>query len=449
MTTTSAPRAASRSDGEAGTQGFSSGLGFLLSVIGFAVGVGSMWRFPYVTGTNGGALFILTYVLVILLIGIPLLTAEISIGYRTQKTSIRAYRELSPDRPWFLAGYLHIAVALLVFAYTVPIYSWILTYVWRTGTGFFTGMLPADVKTSFIALTTDHKTLFLFGLLNWALIVLVVRNGLQGGIERLNKILLPLLAIIMVVCIVIGLQLPGSMAGLKFLFTPDFEQFSLKSVTAAVGQAFFAIGIGMLASMVFGSCIKRKNANLLKDSSIISGAIVCAGVASGLMIFPLVFAFNLEPSAGAGLTLITLPNAFNHIAGGQLVGVLFYVGFYFAAFTSAVGLCEALVAVVIDSLQVTRRKALAIVMGLTVVIGSCSILIPGFLDVVDLVTSNYLLVISGFAIAVFTGWVWGTDKMLDAASVTHPLLRLWLTVSVKYICPIAIAFIFLGNFVDF
>jgi len=427
-------------------QGFSSLMGFLLSVIGFAVGVGSMWRFPYVTGSNGGALFILTYVLVIVLIGIPLLTAEISIGYRAQKTAVHAYQDLAPGKPWYLCGWLHVLVALVVFSYTLPIYAWILTYIWRTGTAFFAGMAPDTVRDAFIGLTTNYKTMFFFAAINLGLIALVVKNGLENGIERLNMILLPLLALIVVICIVIGLQYEGSNAGLAYLFKPDFGQFSLKSVTAAVGQAFFAIGIGMLASMVFGSYLKRKNANVLRDSSVISLAIVCAGIAAGLMIFPIVFAFGLEPSAGVGLTMITLPNVFNHMAGGQLVGVLFYVGFYFAAFTSAIGLCEAIVGVFMDVFRLSRKKALFIVMLFAVVIGACAIAVPGFLDVIDLVTSNYLLVISGFAITVFSGWVWGVDNMLDAASVKHMFLRAWLSVSVKYVCPLAILIVFLANF---
>jgi len=427
-------------------QGFSSLMGFLLSIIGFAVGVGSMWRFPYVTGTNGGALFILTYIAVIVLIGIPLLTAEISMGYRAQKTAIHAYQDLAPGKPWYWCGWLHVLVALLVLTYTLPIYAWILTYVWRTGTAFFAGMMPDVVRDAFIGLTTDYKTVFFFAAVNLGLIALVVKNGLETGVERLNKILLPLLALIIVICIAIGLQYEGSGAGLAYLFKPDFSQFSLKSVTAAVGQAFFAIGIGMLASMVFGSYLKRQNASILRDSSIISLAIVCAGVAAGLMIFPVVFAFGLEPAAGVGLTMITLPNVFNHMAGGQIVGVLFYVGFYFAAFTSAIGVCEAIVGVLMDVFHLSRKKALSIVLLFAVIIGSCSIAVPGFLDVIDVVTSNYLLVISGFAITVFAGWVWGVDNMLDAASVKNPLLRAWLRVSVKYLCPVAILIVFLANF---
>jgi len=167
---------------------FSSLWGFLLSIIGFAVGVGSMWRFPYVTGTNGGALFIFTYTAVIVLIGIPLLTAEIAIGYRTRKTPVYAYNQLRPGSAWHWAGVLHFIVGLLVLGYTIPIFAWILTYIWRTGSGFFAGMLPEAVQQSFIALTTDYKTVFFFGAINLALIALVVKNGLDSGIERLNRL---------------------------------------------------------------------------------------------------------------------------------------------------------------------------------------------------------------------------------------------------------------------
>jgi len=427
-------------------QGFSSLMGFLLSIIGFAVGVGSMWRFPYVTGTNGGALFILTYVAVIVLIGIPLLTAEISIGYRAQKTAVLAYKDLSPGKPWYLFGWLHLLVGLLVIAYTLPIFAWILAYVWRTGTAFFAGMMPEEVQGAFIEMTTDYKVVFLFAALNLGLIALTVKNNLEKGVELLNVILLPLLALIMVVCIVIGLQYEGASAGLAYLFQPDFSQFSLKSVTAAVGQAFYAIGIGMLASMVFGSYIKRKNANILRESSWICLAIVVAGVASGLMIFPIVFAFGLEPAAGVGLTMITLPNVFNNMVGGQWVGVLFYVGFYFAAFTSAIGLSEAIISVFMDMFRLSRKQALALLMAICAVVGSCSIAVPGFLDVIDLVTGNYLLVASGFAITVYVGWVWGVDNMLAAASIKSPLLRAWLSASVKVLCPVAILIVFLANF---
>lgn len=428
-------------------EGFSSMFGFLMTIIGFAVGVGSLWRFPYVCGTNGGALFILTYILVIIVIGIPLLTAEISMGYVTQKTAIGAYQTLKPHTKWHYAAYLHVFVGIMVNAYTVPIYIWILVYIWRTATGFFEGMDAEGIATSFDELNVDYATMFLFGVINWAIMIVIISRGIQSGVEKANKFLLPALAVIMIVCIVIGLQVEGSAAGIEYMFNPNTENFSFNSLTAAVGQAFFAIGIGMLASMVFGSYIKEKNARIVKQSSIICSSILFAGLASGLMIFPMVFAFGLEPSAGAGLTMVTLPNVFNYIAGGRIIGTLFYIGFYFAALSSSIGLAEAVIAVVMDTFGFERKKAVAVVMTISVVIGSISILVPGFLDTTDVIVSNYLLVIGGLLIAIFVGWIWGTENFLNAIHVKNKALRAWLGISVKYLCPVAIMVIFLGNFI--
>ncbi len=427
-------------------EGFGSILGFLLVAIGFAVGVGSLWRFPYVCGSNGGAIFILVYILVILLIGIPLLTVEITMGFQTQKTAILAYKELAPGKKWYFASYLHILAAVMVFAYTSPIYAWVLTYIYRTATGFFTGMDAAAITASFDALNADHTTMMIAAVVNWVLICLVVYRGLQNGVEKISKIILPLLALIMLVCIFIGIRLPGAMDGLKFLFWPDVTHFTFHSFTTALGQAFFAIGIGMLASMVFGSYIKKKDEVIVKDASIISGAIIFAGIAAGLMIFPMVFAFGLEPSAGTGLTLLTLPNAFLAVSGGRVIGTLFYVGFYIAAFSSAIGICESIVAVFMDVFRVSRGRALALTMVFGVIIGTISICDLNLFDKFDIITSNYIIVIGAFLISIFTGWIWGAENVLDAANIRHKALRLWISVCLKYLCPVAIIIIFIGNF---
>ena len=231
------------------------------------------------------------------------------------------------------------------------------------------------------------------------------------------------------------------------MFKPSLKSFSLDSVSAAVGQAFFALGLAMLGSMIFGSYIKDEKANILKQASIVSVSIVAAGLAAGMMIFPMVFAFDLEPGAGTGLTMITLPNVFNYISGGRIIGTLFYVGFYFAALSSAIGIAEAISAVFMDIFSIGRKKAVAAVMILAVIIGSCSILIPGFLDTVDIITSNYLLVISGLAIDIFTAGIWGADNLMNAIHVHNPAVRAWLSLSLKYLCPVALILILISNFI--
>lgn len=428
-------------------KGFGSIFGFLMTMIGFAVGVGSLWRFPYICGTNGGALFIITYILVILIVGIPLLTAEISIGYKAQKTAVGAYKALEkPGSKWHGAGYLHLAAGWMVNAYTTPIYAWVIVYIWRTASGYFTGMDATQIATSFDELNQDHLTMFIGAIVAWGLLALVVSQGLQGGVEKISKVMIPALGVIMVVCIIIGLRIPGSSKGLVFLFKPDASSFGFSSFSAALGQAFFAIGIGMLASMVFGSCIKNKGEHLVKDCSIISVSIIIAGIFAGLMIFPICFAFDLEPASGVSLSLITLPNAFNAVSGGRIIGTIFYSGFFFAAFSSSITMAEAVVNTLMELLNWSRKKALALTVAGDVVVGSIAILSLDLFDKMDIFTCNYMVVIGAFLIAIFTGWVWGIDNFLEAANVENTIARTWLKICVKYICPIAVIVIFLGNF---
>jgi len=431
---------------KSGKEQFSSLLGFLLVAIGFAVGVGSLWRFPYVCGVNGGAVFIFAYLLIILIIAIPLLTAEISMGFSTKKTPVDAYKELAPGKKWYLGSYLHLLAALFIFSYTVPIYTYILNYIYRTATGFFINMDSAQIAQYFADFTVDYPKIFLFAGINWALIAIVVKGGLQGGVEKIAKFLLPLLAIIMAIIIIAGLRLPGAGEGVAFLLKPDFSKFSFGSLLAALAQAFFAIGIGMLASMVFGSYIANPKDNICKSAGIICVAIIFAGIAAGFMIFPMVFAYGLEPAAGPGLTFITLPNVFNQILGGRIIGTLFYLGFYIAAFTSAIGILEAIVGTLRDRLNISRNKALALSMGLAVLIGIPSILSTKFFGVIDLVTNNYIIVVGAFIISIFVGWVWGIDNFIAATNLQSPFAKRWLKVCVKYVSPVVIAIIFIAQY---
>lgn len=424
---------------------FSSIIGFLMVAIGFAVGIGSLWRFPYLCGANGGAVFILVYILVILIIGIPLLTAEITMGFHTQKTAINAYKEIKPDKKWHLAGYLHLIAAISIAAYTIPIYAWILNYIPKTASGFFIGMSATEVANYFATFSADYKLIFFYAIITYVLEFIVLRGGLQNGVEKLSKVLLPTLAVIMVIVIICGLRLDNASAGIMFILKPDFSKFTMESLLAALGQAFFAIGIGMLASMVFGSYIADKKENILKDASVISTSIIVVGIAAGFMIFPMVFSFGLEPTAGSGLTFITLPNVFNKITGGRIIGTLFYLGFYIAAFTSSTSIIEAVVGVVMDQLNLSRMKALSLVMAIIVLIGIPSILSNNFFTIIDMVTNNYIIVAGAFIISIFTGWIWGIDNCLDAANVKNKIMRMWITISVKYVSPIAIIIIFVTS----
>lgn len=424
---------------------FTSIFGFLMVIIGFAVGVGSLWRFPYVMGSQGGAYFLLAYTLLILIIGIPLLTAEMALGYHTKSIGITSYKAIKPNTKWHYFGWLHIAAAVTIISYTVPVYTWILNFLYNTALGKLND-LDQEAVTSFFASQVDTPALSIFAIINWALLFLVLNAGLQNGIEKWSKILMPMLALIMIAIAIVGLTLPGSLEGVKFIFNLNLEQFSFASIKEALGQAFFAIGIGMLGSMVFGAYIKGNSKPLLSLSTTICLAIIIAGVLAGLMIFPLVFAYGFDPTGGPNLTFITLPLIFQSMPYGQLVGSIFYIGFYIAAFTSALGVFEAAISTLSAYLRISRNQAMLITFTIVIITGFSSIYNEALFGFLDTLTAGYLIVFGALFITIFTGYIWGMDNMLKAANITHPLAKIWMTLSIKYISPIVILFLFLAPY---
>ena len=428
-------------------EGFSSILGFIMVAIGLALGIGTLWRFPYVVGENGGAIFIFLYILIILVIGIPLMTCEVTIGYATGNAAIDAYKTLKPGTKWYLAGYLHTLAALIIVGYTSLIYAWIIKYIAGAISGDFIGLTSEGIQSYFDTFNANKPMVFLFFLINFLLNDAVIILGVQKGIERVSKILIPILFIIMVIIIVFGLKLPGAKDGLIFLFKPDPSKFSMNSVITCLGQAFFALGLAMLGSMVFGSYIKEKDENIFKDSSVICLALVFAGTSSGLMILPFVFATGLTPGEGVGLTFLTLPLAFNVVPFGRILSVLFYFGFYIAAFTSSVGVLEAIVGQFMERFKLERIKALMLASAIIIAIAALSIFYDPAFAFIDNVESNYILVIGCLLIALFSARAWKMENLLEAANIKSPFVRTWMNVSIKYISPIVIVIIFFSQFI--
>lgn len=428
-------------------EGFSSILGFIMVAIGLALGIGTLWRFPYVVGENGGAIFIFLYILIILVIGIPLMTCEVTIGYSTGNAAIDAYKNLKPNTKWYLAGYLHTLAALIIVGYTSVIYAWIIKYIAGAFMGDFVGLDSQGIQNYFDAFNANKSVVFIFFLVNFLLNNAVIILGVQKGIERVSKVLIPVLFVIMIVIIIFGLRLPGAKEGITFLFKPDISKFSINSVITCLGQAFFALGLAMLGSMVFGSYIKEKDENIFKDSSVICLALVFAGILSGLMILPIVFATGLTPGEGVGLTFLTLPLAFNVVPFGRVLSVLFYFGFYIAAFTSSVGVLEAIVGQFMERFKLERIKALILASAIIIAIAAVSIFYDPAFDFLDNVESNYILVIGCLLIALFSARAWKMENVLEAANIKSPFVRTWMNVSIKYISPIVIVIIFFSQFI--
>lgn len=427
-------------------EGFSSIWGFILVAIGLALGIGSLWRFPYVVGANGGAIFILMYIAIILIIGIPLMTCEVAIGFHTQRTAIDAYKTIAPKSKFYLAGYLHLVAAALILGYTAPIYSWIFKYLVVSFQGSYMGLTPDGVVEFFNDFNADKTQVFLFFIINLLLNIFVLIFGVQKGIERISKILLPILFLIMAVVIISVLRVDGAIDGVKFLFLPDISKFTLDSLLTCLGQAFFALGLGMLGSMVFGSYIKDKDENIFKSSSLICISLIFAGILAGLMILPMVFGTNLEVTEGVSLSFLTLPNAFNLVPGGYFLSILFYLGFYIAAFTSSVGVYEAIVGLLTEKYSLNRITAILISAVPIVIVAYLSINNDALFGMFDVVESNYILVFSCLAIAIFSGYVWGIENVIEASNIKNEFVKSWMRISIKYITPVAILIIFLSHF---
>lgn len=428
-------------------EGFSSILGFIMVAIGLALGIGTLWRFPYVVGENGGAIFIFLYILIILVIGIPLMTCEVTIGYATGNAAIDAYKTLKPNTKWYLAGYLHTIAALIIVGYTSVIYAWIIKYIAGAVAGDFVGLTSEGIQSYFDTFNANKPMVFLFFLINFLLNDAVIILGVQKGIERVSKVLIPILFVIMIVIIIFGLRLPGAKDGITFLFKPDFSKFSMSSVITCLGQAFFALGLAMLGSMVFGSYIKEKDENIFKDSSVICLALVFAGILSGFMILPIVFATGLTPGEGVGLTFLTLPLAFNVVPFGRILSVLFYFGFYIAAFTSSVGVLEAIVGQFMERFKLERIKALILASIIILGIAALSVFYEPAFAFIDNVESNYILVIGCLLIALFSARAWKMENLLEAANIKSPFVKTWMNLSIKYISPIVIVIIFFSQFI--
>jgi NSS family neurotransmitter:Na+ symporter len=428
-------------------ESFSSRLGFILTTIGFSVGVGTLWRFPYVCGTYGGGLYLLTYIIFMVVIGIPLFTAEVSLGMASQKTPIQAYQTLSGKKGWGIVGAFNMICVILVAGYTVPVYGWILNYIFQTAKGTFIGMDSAQIAGYFESYSSNYPLVLAFIALNIALTLLVVRNNLQSGIEKIGKILLPSLFVIMIAIVIMGLQLDGASEGFKFLFSLDTSNFSGESILSALGQTFFSLGIAMAVALTFGSYQKKDDLNALNNSTIVAFSVILVAVLAGLMIFPLTSAFGLDVQAGPGLTFIVMPNVFNAITFGRFWGTLFYIAFFIAAFSSGIAAWQVVIGFMMEQFNLTRGKAMIATVLLECAIGVPATLSDNLFNLFDMLTNNVFLTVGAFCMAIFVGWVWGIDNFAETIGITERkgLVKV-LGFIIKFLAPIIIVIFSLSLF---
>lgn len=405
---------------------WSSRSGFILAAIGFSVGLGNIWRFPFVTGENGGSAFLVIYLICAFLISLPLLATELAIGRQGHASPTGSYRSIAVkvDRSpkWAAVGSLAILCVFVIFSYYTVLSGWTLDYFLRAVTGQFAGIDVDQSKDLFVDLMNDPLRLLFWHTVVNVLIVAVVRRGVKNGIEQAAKILMPSLFGALIIMIIYGALTADMSAALTFLLEPDFSKVTVKMVMIAIGQAFFSIGIGMAAMITFGSYLPD-SISIPKSAIIIILADTGVALAAGLVIFPIVFAFGMPPTEGAGLIFTTLPLAFGQMVGGQFFGALFFLLLISAALSSCIGCAEACVSWADERWRIPRGKGVIYVISVAWLLGVLTIIslgrwsdyypldfIPAFagktvFDSLDFLAANILLLLGGTLTAIFFGWL--------------------------------------------
>lgn len=429
--------------------GFGSRLGFVLAAAGSAVGLGNIWRFPYLTGENGGAAFILLYLLSIFLFCAPVLFCELAIGRATQQSPVGAFSKLAPGTLWYLTGALGVVAGFAILSFYAVVAGWTLGYFGKALLGAFADPMDAETSGQIFStmigsgpLTTGLALAFL------VMTALVVRGGVSAGIERASKILMPILAILLVAMAVRSVTLPGAGAGVEYLLKPDFSKITIQTVMSALGQALFSLSLGMGAMITYGSYLGREER---LPGAGIAVAFSDTGVAllAGFMIFPALFAMGLDPSGGPGLVFVVLPTIFGKLPAGFLVAIMFYGLLVIAALTSTVSLLEVVVAYFVDRRGWKRERATWIVTFVCFLLAVPSALSTDFLDWQSILFGNYALAIGALLICVFVGWRWGIPAALEEiARGGQRLPAGWLFgVLVRYVCPAGVAAIIVYSLV--
>jgi NSS family neurotransmitter:Na+ symporter len=431
---------------------WSSRFGFLMAAIGFAVGLGNIWRFPYITGENGGGVFIVVYLICVFCIGAPILMGEILIGRRGRMSPIPAMRKVATAEGrgagWQWVGGVNVFTAFIIEVVYCVVAGWVLYYLYVSVSQGFAGVDGAASAARFDGLLTDVGGMVFWTLVGLGITGMIIYAGVQQGIERAVRVLMPTLFGLLVLLAGYNLFAGGFPAAADYLFAADFSKVSPAMVLAAVGQAFFSVGVAMAGMMTFGAYLP-KDVSITRSVLIIVSADTLVALVAGLVIFPAVFKFGLDPAGGAGLVFQTLPVAFAQMPGGQIVAILFFTLLAVGAITSMVGLIEPVVSWLEEHRGLARHASTLVTIGAVAALSVFSVLSYNVLSeyqvfgrdlngILDYLSNQVLLPLGGFLIAVFVGWFVSRETAEDELDMTYPgLFRLW-HFSIRYVVPPAV-----------
>lgn len=440
--------------------GFGSKLGIIAAAAGSAIGLGNIYRFPCEVGENGGAAFLLFYLIVVIFLGLPVMLSEMVIGRRSQSNSVGAFKKLAPKTKWHFVGYMGVLCGFLIFAFYSTVAGWTLEYIVKAVTNSFQGKDLATIEQEFTAFhdmgwrNVMWQAVFVF------LTGFVVFRGVQNGIEKYSKILMPVLLVILIILGIRSMTLPGGKEGLAFLFKPDFSKITGKVLISALGQGFFSLSLGMGVLITYGSYVKKDD-NLTTTAFSVVLADTAIALLAGLVIFPAAFSFGVKPEAGMGLVFNTLPMLFNQMAGGYWFCLIFFLLLAIAALTSTISLLEVLVAYLSEEMHLKRNMATIVACAGTMLLGvfaSLSLMsdtpfaIAGrpVFDLMDYISSNILLPVGGVLIVIFVGWYLGKQNFFDEVTNEGTIkasLKKIIFFIIKYLAPVAIAIVFISGLI--
>ncbi|MEA4868242.1 MAG: sodium-dependent transporter [Bacteroidia bacterium] len=440
--------------------GFGSRFGVLVAVAGSAVGLGNLWRFPYMVGNNGGAAFIILYLAFVIVLCLPIMFSEFIIGRRTQSNAFGAIKKLAPRSGWLTIGVISVVASVAIMSFYSVVGGWTLDYIIKSFSPSFLTSDSSSLAGQFSGYTSSSVMPVVTHLLFLAISALIVVAGVKNGIERYSKILMPVLFFLVLLLAIRSLTLDGAGAGVEFLFKPDFSKITGKTALAALGQAFFSLSLGMGCIITYGSYVNKKE-NLFKISFMSAFADTGFAILAGLAVVPAVFAFGISPSEGPSLVFITLPQVFAQLPFGQIISIAFFFILLIAALTSAISLLEVIVAFCTEELKWSRKGAVIATFLLIGFFGSLSSLSQGiladvkvfgktFFDFFDYTSSNIMLPVGGLLVVLFVGWKMKVsdvrDELTSGATIS---LKGWIFNSIlfiiKFVAPIAILIVLINS----
>lgn len=437
---------------------FSSRFAVIAAVAGSAVGLGNIWKFPYVLGNNGGSAFILVYILFVVVLGIPLMMSEFVIGRRAQTNSFRAFHKLAPAFRWAFLGIIPSIAAFFILSYYTTIAGWTLEYLFQSITNGYADNSAQEITQAFENFHHSMTKPILWQFVFFALTAYIVYAGVKKGIEKYSKIMMPLMVILMIGMCIKSLSLEGASEGLRFLFSPDFSKLNAQVVLEALGQAFFSLSLGMGILITYASYMSKKE-KIHQTAGMVVLADTILALLAGVMIFPAVFSFDIAADSGPGLVFVTLPNIFNQMSGGYFFAIIFFLLLSVAALTSTISVLEVIVSLVQEEMQWQRRKATFVATLAVALVGVFCTLSFGlgeryhlfgmsFFDALDYLTSNWLLPLGGVFAVLFVGYVMQKEEVKAELSNNDSFVIKWFGIYrfvIRYLAPVAIVLILLNQ----